>query len=253
MRKRLDHRFFVLLGFLWVSSCGVNGPGTVDDPEFERIIYAHDSQANLYKIDLDTLKAESIGNTGVVFWDIAINSRGVIYGISEESDGFRLYVIGADDAQPTLIGATAGGAFTSLVFDADDVLWAAGRDNVLATINPSNGATQIQGTLSGLGAAGDLIVDFDGSLLLSTTSASLARIDADSLELEVLGALPNGSILGMVRENDGSISAISAANRVYSVNRDTFEATDRGALEADFPIGETYGAAIHLREIVEES
>jgi hypothetical protein len=232
-----------------LTGCGVNpgGNGRAELPTFRRIIYGHDLSGNLYEIDLGSLNVDLIGSTGVILWDIAINTDGELYGISNQQ---ALYRIDATTAEATLVGQTTGGTYNALVFDREDTLWTAGG-NVISIIDPSDATTTVQGDLSGFNSAGDLIVDDNGSLLLSTSASMLIRIDRETIEVETLGGLPSSRILGLTKEEDGSISAIAASNDVYSIEGKKFESTFVGTLMAKFNIGETGGAAVFLKKVQE--
>ncbi|MCP3907770.1 MAG: hypothetical protein GY712_07105, partial [Oceanicoccus sp.] len=117
--------------------------------------YVTGSSNNLYQVNLNTLVATEIGNTGFSMADIAVNpTDGQLYGW-RDGDG-PLYKIDPTNANLTIIGSTDTRwvVFGALYFNAQGEIIAYGNDanittssqETLVKIDPATGVVNVLGT-----------------------------------------------------------------------------------------------------------
>jgi len=212
-------------------------------------MYAHDQGGNLYTVDLQTREARLVGQTALVFWDIAFSAEGELYGIDFSSyyKSTVLYQIDPTTADSLWIGPIGlGGGWNSLVFDEDGTLWAAGAGSI-ATIDTDSGAGTIFTTFDifSLGvAAGDLAFSKDGDLYLTTTKGLLVRIDTADGTVEEIGDLGYNDIRMLGRGPDGQMYGITSDNQLLQIDLTTGTADKLGDLSAeDFELKESHGGS----------
>lgn len=210
-------------------------------------VHAHDSLGNLYTVDVETTVAEWIGNTGQVFTDIAFDSEGRLFGISNQSrylTKMALFEIDPEDASVVKIGDLGTGGFVNaLVFDENGTLWAAG-DEYIITIDPSTGAgTIFSDAVSGYGSAGDLALDEFLNMFLTTDTGMLIQIDRSNGSVSEVGMIPQNNMYGFAAGNDGQMYGLSSDNQIFLINPVTGTGTSLGSISASFTLGKTNGTS----------
>lgn len=210
-------------------------------------VYAHDSEANLYTVDVETTVAELIGNTGIEFTDIAFDASGRLFGISNQSDllvNMALYEIDPETASVSKIGNIGVGGFVNaLVFDETGTLWAA-SDTFIIKINPVTGAgTIFSSAVSPYGSAGDLAQDPDLNLYLTTDTGMLIQINRSNGSVSEVGLLPQNNVYGFATGNNGNSYGITNDNTILLINTQTGAGTVVGQITASFNIGNTNGTS----------
>lgn len=236
-------RFFVVSTFLLASIIGAPvQAGSV-------MVWAHDSERNLYTIDVATREASFVSRTPVVLFDIAFDPSGELFGVGEQG---TLYSINPPTGELTLIG-NLGARTNSLVFGLDGSLWSAGR-NALYSVDPDTGTSELAVNLSPFDSAGDLAFDSLGNLLVSTTQGSLVRIDTTAQTFDVVGELGFEDVFGLARAPDGTMFGITSGNQLLSVDTNTGFATELGGITAQgFVLGATGGSSFATEAVPEPS
>jgi hypothetical protein len=215
-------------------------------------LYVTDSANHLLKVDVATAQVEDVVSIGAQLTDIAFAPTGRLYGITRD----YLYEIDPTDGWSTLVGPHGfGGLFNpygldSLAFGADGVLYAAGN-NILISIDTHTGVGTKVGSLSGHLSAGDLAVDSNGRLLLTTDSGLLVQLDPDQGGASVLGRLPCNDIYAMATDEDGTLYGIRSTNQILRINPDTCAVVAMGTLHANTLIGRAWGAAFQVVNLPE--
>jgi len=204
------------------------------------LLHAHDSLGNLYTVDVDTGAAFLIGNTSTVFWDIAFDENGRLYGVSS---GQNLYEIDPSTARAAFIGPTGSSLSpNALVFDENGILWAAGGTN-LATIDTDTGQAAVFAPLWPYGSAGDLAFDAEGRLYLTTAQGVLLEIDPVDGSIAERGFIPDVDVYGFARGPEGVMYGLTAQNSILDIDVETGQAIYLRDVVPDFDIGETYGTS----------
>ncbi len=210
-------------------------------------LWGQDSFNNLYTVDVATREATLVSTPSVLFWDIAFDAEGNLFGVSNNGS---LYTIDPPTGSTTLIGST-GRTTNSLVFGVDGSLWAAGT-GALYELDIETGEATLAVDLGPFASAGDLAFDTSGNLVLSTSQRSLIRIDTDLQSYQVMGDLGFFDIFGLARSEDGSMFGITSSNQLLTVNPSTGTSTSLGIITAlDFTIGETFGSSFTSEAIPE--
>lgn len=157
---------------------------------------------------------------GVVMTDIAFAPDGRLFGLSFTS----LYVIDPNTAAPTFIGNHGIPDGNALVFEGDDVLYAAGASSTsLYRIDPSNGASTNLGNI-GSTSGGDLAFN-QGDLYYANSSGQLVLIDLGPPATgAVVGPMGFSDVFGLATGDDGILYGISGTE-VFSVDVTTGEGT----------------------------
>lgn len=213
------------------------------------LLYAHDSTRHLYTIDVATGNAALLSTTPEIYTDIAFNSKGQLYGIT---NGGRLRLIDPATGLTSLVGDT-GYTPNSLVFAPDGTLWGAGIGGNVITIDPATGDGNLVMTLSPYSAAGDLAFDFLGNLLVTTTQSELLRLDfsAQPPSYSVLGDTGLNNIFGMARGPDGTMFGVTESNQLLTLDPQNGTVLSNLAIAADFDLASTFGTSF-TTEVVPE-
>ncbi len=183
----------------------------------ESILYVHDSNGQLGKINLNTGAQEVIGDLGVVLSDIAFDPNGQLFGV----DPSGLWSVDPKTAQTTFVGGAnfTGTSMNALVFDSRGVLYAAGRDNTLYTIDPTTGEATSQGDI-GFSSAGDLAFDASGRLFMSSTGNSLVEINQTTGAGREIGPFGFAKVLGLARDQNNTMYGYSYSN-IFTIDTNT--------------------------------
>jgi outer membrane protein assembly factor BamB len=212
------------------------------------IMWAHDSRANLYEVDCSTGQAELIGNTGVAFTDIAFAPDGRLLGVTYS----QLYEIDREDATASLIGYVPGAGFmNALVFDTEGVLWGAGSGSVFR-IDPETAQGENVATLSwGQSSAGDLALDREGNMYLTTTGGTVVSIDTTDGSVSEVCTLPYTNVYAFGRAPDDRMFGITSDNMVLEIDLHAGTSREIGRIAADFTLGNTYGGRFPTEAVPE--
>ncbi len=160
-------------------------------------------------------QADSLATTSVSLYDIAISSTGRVLGVTNGVDGTStLYEFSVDFdspggySVPVLIGFVAtnemGVRLNGLEFAPDDTLLASGLDfdglpwgNYLYSIDTNSAAaTQLVNTGSHE-SAGDVAVDEEGAVYLTSLTGNLLHIPSDYSGYSVVGNVGFSDVYGM--------------------------------------------------------
>lgn len=149
----------LLLGCAFSAAMMATGPANA--------VYIGDAAGNLYDLDVTTNSSALIGNSGVTFFDIALDpTTGNLYGVSGAG---VLYSVNTTDASATTIGST-GQFINGLTFDSSGTLFGSGLTS-LFTVNLGTGAATTVGS-TGFNSSGDLAFDSSGNLYMSATGGA---------------------------------------------------------------------------------
>ncbi len=202
-------------------------------------LWGNDSLNNLYVVDIETRNATLVSQTDVLFYDIAFDSSGELYGVSGEEE---LYQIDPFSGATTLVG-DVGTRTNSLVFGPDGTLWSAGVD-ALYTVDTETGAAAFAVDLAPFDSAGDLAFDNQGNLLLATLQGMLLRIDTEVGSFVTLGEIGFPNVLGLTRADNGNLFGFTSGNQLLGVDQNAGAAENLGTITAlDFTPGQTYGSS----------
>ena len=209
------------------------------------LMYVNDSANRLLTVDLSTGHAERLGTTDAQLTDIAFSPTGRLYGVTST----YVYEIDPADGSSTLLGPHGfggpgqAGGIDSLTFTADGKLYAAG-DNVLIRIDPVTGVGTRVGALSGYRSAGDLAVDLQGRLLLTTDAGTLVQVDCLNGGAAPIGSLPFQDIYACSGSLDGTLYGLRPNNQIVTINPQTGQSTAVGSVYGDFLLGKPWGASV---------
>ncbi len=179
-------------------------------------LFLHDSAGDLATINVATGAVTVIGEMDEILTDIAFSPEGELYGVTHSD----LYVVDSSDASLQLIGPHGeDDQLTALVFSADSVLYAAGGEGILYTLDASTGEATVVGEI-GYAAAGDLAFDSTGNLYVSTTRDSLAVIDLATGTGTEIGPFGFSDVFGLAFGDDGVMYGL-ADRDVFTVNLST--------------------------------
>ncbi len=158
----------------------------------------------IYRINVDSCSATLIGNSSIVFMDIAINPQdSVLYGVS----GGNLYTIDKVDAHTTLVGPFVN--TNALCFDSYGNLYATGGSWEIYKINLSTGISTNLGKINNLyNSAGDLTF-YKGGLYLSCMPNLLVEID--------LSYVPNSISVGNFANINNVFGSVTLAKECNEV------------------------------------
>ena len=134
------------------------------------------TDSSIYEINIDSCTSKLIGNSGIIFWDIAINPQdSILYGVSLS----KLYSIDKTDAHATLIGPTIG--TNALNFDSYGNMYAPGGYWEIYRIDPNTGIGTNLGMINhSYTSAGDLTF-YKGELYLTCMPNLLVDINLNNV------------------------------------------------------------------------
>jgi hypothetical protein len=196
-------------------------------------IYAH-SASTLYTYDPSTGILSTVGGTGVLLFDIAIDSYGQLWGI--DSGGTIYQVDSATGVASTYISTSAYGNGLAVLQDGTLVV-SNGYD--LSEIDWSTGSTTTLASSSWGVSSGD-IVEWDGDLFWTVTgsrSDDLLRYEIATGTLSRLGSTGASGLWGIVAPG-GDIYAFSYTGAIYALDSSTGASTGSVSTSVSF-----YGAA----------
>lgn len=192
-------------------------------------VYISDSQGGLYTVDLFNGAAQSVGQTHVVMFDIALSPLGQLYGLG--ADGY-LYTIDRGTAATTRVGQITDQATrqriasdaNAMAFRSNGLLYVAAQDKVY-TVDPQSAmATQVLTLPNNQKSAGDLVFDPSGNLYLSTTDGSLIKEAAGTTtanDVGRVGGMGVNDIFGLVWFDGVLYGFSNTGDTVYAINTRT--------------------------------
>lgn len=177
--------------------------GTNDFQSVARQALRHGCVAYLANVSPETLALQvlrgpdtgtviTIGSTGLVLTDIAVDSSGALYGVSFSA----LYSIDPATGAATFVGNIGNAFVNGLVFGPDGVLYASTTTGLLLTINAMTGAGTTVGVI-GYGSAGDLAFAADGTLYM-TAGDGLVAVDTTTGAGTPVGPIDFADVYGLV-------------------------------------------------------
>lgn len=196
-------------------------------------IYAH-SSSTLYTWDPSTGSLTTIGSTGVLLLDIAIDSYGQLWGIG--SSGTIYQVDTATGAASSFLSTSAYGNGLAVLQDGTLVV-TSGYD--MSEIDWSTGTTTTLATSTWGSSSGD-IVEWDGHLYWTVSGSGgddLLDYDVSTGALSKLGNTGASGLWGIVAP-DGDLYGFSSSGTVYALDSSTGAYTSASSTSTNF-----YGAA----------
>lgn len=184
------------------------------------IMYVHDSNGVLARVDVVTGTVNVIGNMGQQMTDIAFDPSGNLFGITFGA----LFSIDRTTAASTFIGNHAIPGGNALVFRSDGTLYGAGfQSDELFTVNPASGATASLG-VTGFSSGGDLAFHA-GNFYLADSMSRLVQIDLSNLGLSsVIGPFGIANVFGLASGDDGVLYGVGGTE-IFTVNTTTGAST----------------------------
>lgn len=220
-------------------------------------LFAHDANANLFAVNVADGSASLIGNSEIVFTDIAFDADGRLFGISDRDEtsttAMALYGIDTHSAGATYIGDVGTGNFlNALVFDDRGTLWAAGVSGSIVTIDPTTGHGTARHSLGQYNSAGDLAQDAAGNLYLTTVEGLLIQIDRGDSSVTRIGRIPQNDVYGFARGPDGTMYGLTAGNQLLTIDTTTGASTFVADITAPFNLGATNGTSFTDEAVLPE-
>lgn len=190
------------------------------EPDVTELFYS--SGDSLYRYDYSTRTSTLVGVGGGVFFDIAINPNGDMFGIING----QLCSVNTTNASSTIIGFVGG--LNSLTFDANGVMYSVDGTS-LVTVNTTDASKTVVGEL-GVSSMGD-VVFFNNTLYLAASDGTLVKYtDLDDLvgSRVVIGQLPFQMFgLAQLKVNDTSrLIGVTEDFRVCDINPETAACTN---------------------------
>lgn len=169
------------------------------------IMYVLDGSGRLGTVDAGSGDVELIGDLGRVLTDIAFDPFGNLFGLSSSN----LYLINADTAATSYIGAHGIEGANALVFSETGELYAAGRSSTnLYQVDTATGLGSSLGDM-GFSSAGDLAFNGDG-FFLAAKSNRLVSVDLDNLANSfTVGSFGISSVFGLATGEDGVLYSVA--------------------------------------------
>ena len=159
----------------------------------------------------------------IALTDIAISPSGVLYGIDDTSDLYRIDPVSAAATYIGYVGAVVNG----LVVATDGTIYASGFDSLYA-INPTTGAGSRVGNNTGFGSEGDLAFSSSGVLYMSATGNALVRLNTSNGVGTQIGSIGFSNVFGL-GFSLGTLYGETSASQLIMINT----ATGQGTLIAD--------------------
>ncbi|RYY06752.1 MAG: PEP-CTERM sorting domain-containing protein [Alphaproteobacteria bacterium] len=187
-----------------------------------RPLYIDDDFGQIGLVDLGTRTVTVLGQSGVLFTDIAFNTAGDLYGTSFTS----LYSINKTTGAATLVGdygVTGASGINGLVGYGTGLLATSFTTNNVYAIDTAPFAiTTLTGTSTGA-SAGDLAFAVTGGTLYGTLiDGNLAQlaISGSTVTATTVGNTGNGTVYGLATGDDGITYAVSGT-QIYTVDLST--------------------------------
>jgi hypothetical protein len=200
------------------------------------LLYVCDSSGDLATIDTAQASLSTpvnfIKNTGIDWNDIAFSPQGVLYGIDNSYDT-NLFRIDATTGATTYIGSL-GTQVNSLAFAQSGTLYAA--NDSLWQINTSTGAANFVTGLGGFESAGDLALDTNGNLFLSTTAGELVTVNPATETAFDVGSITDSNVEALAYADQTLYGVDASYNALLSIDTATGQSNLLGLCPALEPI-----------------
>ena len=201
-------------------------------------IMVNSSDGGLYLVDVETLAAEKVAQTPA-FFDIAIDAKGVIYGVTASGQIWQVEPGGTH-----LPLAFLRHFVNALVFQPGGGMIGAGYDKVVA-IAPDSGAVHLLGGFPGFRSSGDM--EFGpGGVLYATGSPGPNETDtlfrmAPGGAMEAIGPIGFRNVYGLAwsRQHD-TLFGVTEARELIVIDLATGAGRSLGVLPIS---GRGYGAS----------
>ena len=221
----------------------LTGEAIIVNPALSDIIYGstgNQDGGRLLTIDINTGAGTLIGATGLgQVPGLAINSNGIIYGMSDDPDA-DLYKIDAETGAAVFIGSTGSNFMPAIAFDGNDILYGLGLDPntfefQLFTIDTNTGVPTIVGPAPGdwRGMAFD---PTDGTIWASTAGQEIYVINPNTGTPKLVGLTGlNGGVPDIDFDDAGNLYGAvggggSGNNNFISINKISGEGTIIGSI-----------------------
>lgn len=238
MHRFKSNRLMSILILLGICGCDAV---PVPNPFPSAAMLLHSTNGELFRMNLDSLKATYIGETGLTLWDIAIDADGKLWGITNDSD---LYAIDPNNAAIEYIGPVGTSSLSSLVYDRGrSTLFAVSEYGALVRIDRATGAGTQEMNLGNHGSSGDLAIGRGGELLLTTNNGKLIAINVEQKTTQIRGSLPNSTLWALDRAPDGRLIGIDSQGVVYEIEEADASARRLGELQVDFTYTDVGGGS----------
>lgn len=213
-------------------------------------LWVDDSSGEIGTVNVSNGAVTLIGNTGLgsSLTDIAFSPSGNLYGVTNTA----LYSINKTNAATALIGSlspsipiVAGTAIgnvgaNALVFSDTGTLYTAAGG--LYTVNPSNGADTLVGSLgNGYVSGGDLAF-VGGQLYLSDTNNQLLTVNTSTGAASVVGNMGVANMFGLASPDGTTLYGV-AGTSVYTIDPATGSATLDASWGTSSGLGQAFGEA----------
>lgn len=201
-------------------------------------IMVNSSEGGIYLVDIETLAAEEIARAPQ-FFDIAVNSKGEIFGVTS---GGQIWKVVPDGLHVPL--GVLRVFVNALEFDPGGALVGAGAQNVVG-ITPTDGTTRLVGQYPGFLSSGDMTFAPDG-VLFATGSPGPRSMDAlyrlaPGGTMTQVGPIGFRNVYGLVWSHKfATLIGVTEARELITVDPETGLGRRLGVL--DIP-GRGYGAA----------
>ncbi|NNJ92111.1 MAG: cadherin-like domain-containing protein, partial [Gammaproteobacteria bacterium] len=220
-----------------INVAAVNDLPEINSDSAETILnsyfYINDGSGNLAKVNLITGATEDIVNAGRVFYDIASDQSGAVFGITARGD---LYSIDDSSGATSLIGDTGFSFINALGVGTDDVLYGISNKNLFSIDKTTGDATFLKNI--GYDTSGDVTVIGDTMYLSSTSNQLIKASLSDDNPGQVVGPTPS-NLYGLIVGDNDTLLGVSNGN-VYLIDQD--DATT-SLLTTTSGVGVAYGAA----------
>lgn len=220
----------------WIAGLVVTVLAMSAAPGRAGVLWGNDDLGNLFTVDIPTGQATLIGNSGLVLNDIAWDAHGNLYGIDYD----YLYKINPADASVMQVGPIGSEQAVALVFDEHGTLWAAGSS--MLKLDPATGHGTVFCGLGEFTAAGDLALDSDWNLYVTTSAGYLLKVDRTGGQVVNVGSISDRDVYGFARDADGTLYGMTWRNMLMTINPLSGQGTYVRQITGGF-LGGTFGSS----------
>jgi hypothetical protein len=198
-----------------------------EDNSDSRVVYFADFSTNstLATLDFDTGDVKSIGSTGLQLTDIGFLD-GQLYGVTFT----ELVSLDKTTGSSSMVGSMGVSGVNALV-GRDGMLYGMSTTGEYFTIDPVTGSASIIKTIgSGAGSSGDLVFNYDGTILWGTVimpgfnSDQLIKIDTVTNNVEFVGDIGFSAVYGLAYLR-GQLLGLTAAGEFIIIDPNSGKGT----------------------------